>query len=120
MTILAVVARITVHGVPPLVRSLHGRAGGGPVLVLLGAASPVLVVVELGTGVPLATQPGGLLAGLGLVVRQDVGGVQPLGVVVQERALLVQAIWSHSIILPRLQHFFLLPTCEMIINLIQD
>ena len=116
MTVLAVVPRITVHGVAPLVRGLDGGAGGGPILVLLGAASPILVIVELGTSVALATQPGGLLAGFCLVVGQHVGGVQPLGVVVQERPLLVQAIWSHPVILASIQHFFLLPRCEIIIN----
>ena len=53
VAVLAIVSCITVHGVAPLVGSLHRRAGGAAVLVLSRAASPVLVVVELGTRIPL-------------------------------------------------------------------
>ena len=63
-----------------------------PILEFLGAAPLVLVVVELGAGVALPAQPRRLLAGLCLVVGQHVGRVQPLGVVVEEAALLVEAV----------------------------
>ena len=53
VAVLAIVSCITVHGVAPLVGSLHRGAGCAPVLVLPRAASPVLVVVELGTRIPL-------------------------------------------------------------------
>ena len=52
----------------------------------------------LRTGVSLAAQPGRLLAGLSFVVGQHVRGVLPLGVVVEEVALLVQRVWSHSVL----------------------
>jgi len=40
----------------------------------------------------LSAKSRGLLAGLRLVVGQHVGGLQPLGVVVQQRTLLVEAV----------------------------
>merc|ERR1719382_879962 len=64
VAVLAIVSCITVHGVAPLVGSLHRRAGGAPVLVLSRAASPVLVVVELGTRIPLPAYPRWLFARL--------------------------------------------------------
>ena len=48
--------------------------------------------MELGAGVALPAQPRRLLARLRLVVGQHVGRVEPLGVVVEEAALLVQAV----------------------------
>ena len=63
-----------------------------PILEFLGAAPLVLVVVELWAGVSLPAEPRRLLAGLRLVVGEDVGGVEPLGVVVEEAALLVEAV----------------------------
>jgi len=53
MAILAIVSTITVDGIAPLVGRLHVGAGRRPVLELLRASPPVLVVVELGAGVPL-------------------------------------------------------------------
>ena len=47
VTVLARVPGITVDRVTPLVRRLDRGAGRAPVLVLLGTASPILVVVEL-------------------------------------------------------------------------
>ena len=82
VTILAVVSTITVGGVSPLVSTLHCGTRGGSVLVLLRTPSPVFVVVELRTGVALSAQSRWFLARLRLVVGQDVGRVQPLGVVV--------------------------------------
>ena len=63
-----------------------------PILEFFGAAPLVLVVVELWAGVSLPAEPRRLLAGLRLVVGEDVGGVEPLGVVVEEAALLVEAV----------------------------
>ena len=108
MAILAVIPRITVHGVPPLVRGLHRGAGGGPVLVLLGAPPPVFVVVELRTGVALSAQSRWFLAGLSFVVGQHVGGVQPLGVVIEQGPLLVQTVGSQLVIVA-VHHLPLLP-----------
>ena len=48
--------------------------------------------MELGAGVALPAQPRRLLARLRLVVGQHVSRVEPLGVVVEEAALLVQAV----------------------------
>ncbi len=56
MAILAIVPTITVDGIAPLVRRLDVGAGRRPVLELLRASPPVLVVVELGAGVPLPKQ----------------------------------------------------------------
>ncbi len=53
MAILAIVPTITVDGIAPLVRRLDVGTGRRPVLELLRASPPVLVVVELGAGVPL-------------------------------------------------------------------
>ena len=89
VAVLTRVAHLAVDGVAPLVRRLYRGAGGGPVLVLPGAPPPVLVVVILRAGVALSTQTGRLLARFGFVVCQDVGRVQPLGVVVEEAALLI-------------------------------
>ena len=97
VTVLARVAHVAVHGVAPLVRRLDRGAGRGPVLVLPRAPPPVLVVVVLGTGVALSTEPWRLLARLSFVVGQDVGRVQPLGVVVEEAALLVEAVGAHPL-----------------------
>ena len=108
VTILAVVSTITVGGVAPLVSTLHGRTRGGPVLVLLGAPPPVFVVVELRTGVALSAQSRWFLAGLSFVVGQDVGRVQPLGVVVQQRPLLVETVGSQLVVLA-VHHLPLLP-----------
>ena len=108
VTILAVVSTITVGGVSPLVSTLHGRTGGGPVLVLLGAPPPVFVVVELRTGVALSAQSRWFLARLSFVVRQDVRRVQPLGVVIEQRPLLVQAVGPELVIVA-VNHLPLLP-----------
>ena len=105
MAVLAIVSCITVRRVAPLVRSLHRGTGGAAVLVLPWTPPPVLVVVELGTSVALPTQPGRLLARLRLVVGEHVGRVQPLGVVVQQASLLVQAVWTKPILITRLVHF---------------
>ena len=95
----------------------------------LGGVSPaILVVVELRAGVALPAQPRRLLARLrtvgsqywavwrgwpaaylGFVVCQNVGGVQPLGVVIQQRPLLVQAV-GPELVLPAIQHLPLFPT----------
>ena len=108
VTILAVVSTITVGGVAPLVSTLHGGTGGGPVLVLLRAPPPVFVVVELRTGVALSAQSRWFLARLRLVVGQDVGRVQPLGVVVQQRPLPVETVGSQLVIVA-VHHLPLLP-----------
>ena len=108
VTILTVVSTITVGGVAPLVSTLHGRTGGGPVLVLLGAPPPVFVVVELRTGVALSAQSRWFLAGLSFVVGQHVSGVQPLGVVIEQGPLLVQTVGSQLVIVT-VHHLPLLP-----------
>ena len=92
VTVLARVPGLAVGGVAPLVGGLDLRAGRGAVLELLRAPALVLPVMELRAGVSLAAEPRGLLAGLRLVVGEHVGGVQPLGVVVDEGALLVEAV----------------------------
>ena len=48
--------------------------------------------MKLGAGIPLTTQPWWLFAWFGLVIGQNVGRIQPLGVVVEEAALLVEAV----------------------------
>merc|ERR1719382_153083 len=105
VAVLAIVSCITVRRVAPLVGSLHRGTGGAAVLVLPWTPPPVLVVVELGTSIALPTQPGRLLARLRLVVGEHVGRVQPLGVVVQQASLLVQAVWTKPILITRLVHF---------------
>ena len=92
VAILTRVPCLAVGRVAPLVRGLYLGAGRGAVLELLRAPALVLAVVELRAGVSLAAEPRGLLAGLRLVVGEHVGGVQPLGVVVDEGALLVEAV----------------------------
>ena len=108
VTILAVVSTITVGGVSPLVSTLHGGTGGGPVLVLLRAPPPVFVVVELRTGVALSAQSRWFLARLSFVVGQDERRVQPLGVVIEQRPLLVQAVGPELVIVA-VNHLPLLP-----------
>lgn len=54
-----------------------------PVFVFLGTAPLVLVIVELRAGIALTTQPWWLFAWLRLVIGQNVGRIQPLGVVIQ-------------------------------------
>ena len=108
VTILAVVSTITVGGVSPLVSTLHRGARRGPVLVLPGAPSPVFIVVELRAGVSLSAQSRWFLARLSFVVRQDVRRVQPLGVVIEQRPLLVQAV-GPELVLPAIQHLPLFP-----------
>ena len=108
VTVLAVVSTITVGGVSPLVSTLHGRTGCGPVLVLLRTPPPVFVVVELRTGVALSAQSRWFLAGLSFVVGQHVGGVQPLGVVIEQGPLLVQTVGSQLVIVA-VHHLPLLP-----------
>ena len=53
VTVLAGVPRVAVDRVPPLVRRLDRGTRSRSVLVLLGASSSILVVVELGAGVSL-------------------------------------------------------------------
>ena len=108
VTVLAVVPTITVGGVSPLVSTLHRGARRGPVLVLPGAPSPVFIVVELRTGVSLSAQSRWFLARLSFVVRQDVRRVQPLGVVIEQRPLLVQAVGPELVIVA-VNHLPLLP-----------
>jgi hypothetical protein len=92
MAVLTYVPVFTADGVTPLVPGLDVGTGGGPVLELLGAAPFVLVIMKLWACITLTTQPWWLFARLCLVIGQDVGGVQPLGVVVQQAPLLVEAI----------------------------
>ena len=99
VAVLARVAHVTVDRVAPLVRRLDRGTRGGPVLELPGAPPSVLVVVILGTSIALSAQTRRLLARLSFVVCQDVGGVEPLGVVVEEAALLVQAVGAHPLAL---------------------
>ena len=54
-----------------------------PIFVFLGTASLVLVVMKLGASVALTTQPWWLFAWFGLVIGQNVGRIQPLGIVIQ-------------------------------------
>ena len=97
VAVLARVAHVAVHGVAPLIRGFDRGAGRGPVLELPRTPPPILVVVILGAGVALSAQPRGLLARLCFVVGQHVGGVEPLGVVVEEAALLVEAVGAHPL-----------------------
>ena len=60
-----------------------------PVFVFLGTATFVLVVVKLRASVALSAQPWWLFAGFRLVIGQDVGGVQPLGIIVQQATFLI-------------------------------
>ena len=53
VTVLAGVPRVAIDRVPPLVRRLDRGTRSRSVLVLLGASSSILVVVELGAGVSL-------------------------------------------------------------------
>ena len=54
VAILAIVSTVAVHRVSPLICCLDCGARSAPVLVLPGTPSPVLVVVELRTGVALS------------------------------------------------------------------
>jgi hypothetical protein len=64
--------------------------------------------VELRAGVALAAEARRLLARLRLVVGEHVGRVKPLGVVVQQTALLVQAVRAETVLVARLLHLPLL------------
>ena len=97
VTILARVTHVAVDGVSPLISCLDRGTRGGPVLVLPGTPPPVLVVMVLRTGVALSAQTWRLLARFSFVICQDIGGVQPLGVVIEEAALLVQAVGAHPL-----------------------
>ena len=97
VTILARVTHVAVDGVSPLISCLDRGTWGGPVLVLPGTPPPVLVVMVLRTGVALSAQTWRFLARFSFVICQDIGGVQPLGVVIEEAALLVQAVGTHSL-----------------------
>ena len=97
VAILARVPHVAVDGIAPLIRCLDSRTGCGPILELPGAPSPVLVIVILRTGVALSTESWGLLARLSFVVGQNISCVQPLGVVVEEAALLVQTVGAHPL-----------------------
>ena len=108
VTILAIVSDITVGGVPPLVSALYRGAGGGPVLVLPGAPPPVFIVVELRTGVALSAQSRWFLARLSFVVRQHEGRVQPLGVVIEQGPLLVEAVGPELVVMA-VNHLALFP-----------
>ena len=68
---------------------IFGTACIVPVFVFLGTATFVLVVVKLRASVALSAQPWWLFAGFRLVIGQDVGGVQPLGIIVQQATLLI-------------------------------
>ncbi len=48
---------------------------------------------------PSPAESGRFLAGLRLVVSQNVGSVHPLGVVIEEGALLVEAVWASPVVL---------------------
>ncbi len=67
-----------------------------PVFELLRTPPLVFVVVKLGTGVALATEARGFLAGFGFVVCQDIGCVQPFWIIVQQAPLLVEAVRSYD------------------------
>lgn len=75
MAVLALVTVVTGSGISPLVVLLHLGARGRPVLVRLRVPPPVLRVVELGTGIALATETGWSLARLRLIVVQHVLGI---------------------------------------------
>ena len=97
VAILARVPHVAVDGITPLVRCLDSRTGSGSILELPGASPPVLVVVILRTSVALSTESWGLLARLSFVVCQNIRCIQPLGVVVEEAALLVEAVGAHPL-----------------------
>ena len=54
-----------------------------PIFEFLGTAPFVLVIMKLGASIALSTQPWWLFAWFGLVIGQNVGRIQPLGVVIQ-------------------------------------
>ena len=97
VAILARVPHVAVDRITPLVCCLDSRTGCGPILELPGASPPVLVVVILRTSVALSTESWGLLARLSFVVGQNISRIQPLGVVVEEAALLVQTVGAHPL-----------------------
>ena len=82
MAVLTGVSGLAAHRVAPFVTGFHIGTGRRAILVFLGATPFVLVVMKLRTSVALSAQPGGFLARFCLVIGQDVGGVQPLWVVV--------------------------------------
>ena len=80
---------------------LHNRTSTNscsPVFVLLGAPPPVFIVVELRAGVSLSAQSRWFLARLSFVVCQHVRRVQPLRIIIEQGALLVQAVGAHPVI----------------------
>lgn len=98
VAVLAIVAGLAVRRVAPFVTRFYVRTWSRSVLVLLGTPSFVLIVVKLRAGIALPAQPGWFLAGFRLVVGQNVGGVQPLGVVVQETPFFVEAVRTRQVI----------------------
>ena len=66
-----------------------------------------MTVLMLKTIIP--AEPRWFLARFCFVIGQDICSVQPLGVIVEEAALLVQAVGAEPVLGPRLQHLALLP-----------
>ena len=60
---------------------------------------PVNMISRKNRADAVPAESGRFLAGLCLVVGQDVGGVHPLGVIVEEGALLVQAVGAGPVVL---------------------
>jgi hypothetical protein len=94
MTVLTILARLTVVGFAPLLAVLHIRTRRRTVLELARTASLVFAVVVLRTRIALSAETRRSFARFGFVVGQHIVGVLPLGILVHEVALFVEDVGS--------------------------
>jgi hypothetical protein len=83
MAVLTGITSLTADGITPFITRFYIWTWRRPVFEFLGTTSLVLVIMKLGAGIPLTTQPWWLFAWFGLVIGQNVGRIQPLGIVIQ-------------------------------------
>lgn len=83
VAVLAGVSIFTLAGISPLVPVLHTGTRRRSVFVFSWTSSSVFAIVVVGTGITLATEPGGFLTLLCLVISQHIRCILPPGLLTE-------------------------------------